>query len=107
MSFNINPPDNKPIIREAQNMQNDGGGGNLGYMQQGAKGEEYKEEAAPVQFESVEDKFIKEGEQEPELPKEPGLIERIINFIKNLFRPKYDIPQDKDEFLSTKGKKQD
>ncbi len=37
MSFGINGPDNKPVIREAQGMFNNGGGGNLGYFQQGRK----------------------------------------------------------------------
>jgi hypothetical protein len=41
------------------------------------------------------------------VPKEPGLWENIINFFKNLFKPKYEIPQDKDEFLSTKTKRKD
>lgn len=32
----------KPVVREAASMQNDGGGGNLGYMQQGENREEEK-----------------------------------------------------------------
>lgn len=34
MSFDVNVLRTKPIIRETANMNNDGGGGNLGYMQQ-------------------------------------------------------------------------
>ena len=34
MSFDVNVLSVKPVIREAANMNNDGGGGNLGYMQQ-------------------------------------------------------------------------
>jgi hypothetical protein len=89
-------------------MQNDGGGGNLGYMQQGeGQDEEKKENSAIINFETVEDEFVKGTEKEPEIPKEPNFIERIINFIKDLFKPKYEIPKDKDEFLSTKAKKED
>ena len=33
MSINFNGPGDVPIIREAQNMMNNGGGGNLGYFQ--------------------------------------------------------------------------
>lgn len=33
MSINFNGPGDMPIIREAQNMMNNGGGGNLGYFQ--------------------------------------------------------------------------
>lgn len=42
MSFNANVMSVKPVIREAANMNNDGGGGNLGYMQR-EKGEDEKE----------------------------------------------------------------
>ncbi len=42
MSFDANVLSVKPVIREAANMNNDGGGGNLGYMQRG-KNEEEKE----------------------------------------------------------------
>ncbi len=34
----------KPMIREAANMNNDGGGGNLGYMRQGKKGKNQKKQ---------------------------------------------------------------
>lgn len=35
MSFDVNVLSTKPMIRETASMQNDGGGGNLGYMEQG------------------------------------------------------------------------
>ncbi len=44
--FDVNVLSTKPIIREAANMQNDGGGGNLGYMQQGEHREEEKRKQA-------------------------------------------------------------
>ncbi len=40
--FDVNVLSTKPIIREAASMHNDGGGGNLGYMQQGDSREEEK-----------------------------------------------------------------
>jgi hypothetical protein len=39
MSFDLGPI-KRPIIQESQNMQNNGGGGNLGYMSQGENEEE-------------------------------------------------------------------
>ena len=42
MSLNFNGPGDVPIIREAQNMMNNGGGGNLGYFQ-GRKKKKEKE----------------------------------------------------------------
>ncbi len=44
MSFGINGPENKPVIREAQSMFNNGGGGNLGYFQQQKKKKEDENE---------------------------------------------------------------
>ena len=40
MSFDVNVLSQKPVIKAAANMQNDGGGGNLGYMSQGRRGEQ-------------------------------------------------------------------
>ncbi|MBQ2612169.1 hypothetical protein IJF81_07260 [bacterium] len=39
LDMNMNIASSKPVIREAQTMQNDGGGGNLGYMAQGEQSE--------------------------------------------------------------------
>lgn len=44
--FDVNVLSTKPIIREAASMQNDGGAGNLGYMQQGEGKEEEKKQKA-------------------------------------------------------------
>lgn len=38
--FDVNVLSTKPVIREAASMQNDGGAGNLGYMQQGESEQE-------------------------------------------------------------------
>lgn len=40
--FNFNIASVKPIVREAASMHNDGGGGNLGYMQQNRDDESQK-----------------------------------------------------------------
>lgn len=37
MSFDVNVLSAKPVIKPAASMQNDGGGGNLGYMSQGRR----------------------------------------------------------------------
>ena len=70
MSFDVNVLSSKPVIKPAANMQNDGGGGNLGYMFQGRNGK--KEETKnifemdcpvdtfgnrPVVFELEDEKF--------------------------------------------------
>ena len=44
MSFDVNVLSSKPVIKAAASMQNDGGGGNLGYMSQGRKEHEEKHE---------------------------------------------------------------
>lgn len=43
MSFDANILSTKPVIKAAASMQNDGGGGNLGYMSQGRKKKKKKE----------------------------------------------------------------
>lgn len=90
MSFDVNVLSTKPVIKAAASMQNDGGGGNLGYMSQGRK--EEKEERKYLD-ESI---FMKqEGEdifslnKEPEMPEDSfslaKLIVDIIDTIKSLF----------------------
>jgi len=44
--FDVNVLSTKPIIREAASMQNDGGAGNLGYMQQGESKDKEKKKKA-------------------------------------------------------------
>ena len=69
MSFDVNVLSAKPVIKAAASMQNDGGGGNLGYMAQGKK--EEKEERKYLD-ESI---FMNENkgdiftlDKEPEIP---------------------------------------
>lgn len=90
MSFDVNVLSTKPVIKPAASMQNDGGGGNLGYMSQGRK--EEKEERKYLD-ESI---FMKQEEdiflfgKEPEMPEEkfqiPKFILEIFNKIKKLFK---------------------
>ena len=90
MSFDVNVLSTKPVIKAAASMQNDGGGGNLGYMAQGRKKEnkekKYLEENIFMQAQG-EDIF--EFDKEPEMPEEnfsiAKLISDIIETIKNIF----------------------
>ena len=94
MSFDVNVLSSKPVIKAAASMQNDGGGGNLGYMSQGRKKDEEKNKK--YLDESI---FLKQNEKdlfgygkEPEFKNESvslvKIIENIVNSIKNLFSKK-------------------
>lgn len=89
MSFN-SIPSVKPVIREAANMNNDGGGGNLGYMQQREKDEKEKKNKF-VSDESIfgkkneSDLFV--GQKEIEIPDEykfsfKNVLAKIVGFFK-------------------------
>ena len=91
MSFDVNVLSSKPVIKAAASMQNDGGGGNLGYMAQGRKKE--KEEKKYLD-DSI---FLKQNgddifgfNKEPEIPEEKfsftKLITDFIDIIKNLLK---------------------
>ncbi len=91
MSFDVNVLSTKPVIKAAASMQNDGGGGNLGYMAQGEK--EEKQEKKYLD-ESI---FAKKPEVDTfNFEKEPELVEEDFSFskffakivlqIKNLFK---------------------
>ena len=88
MSFDVNVLSTKPVIKAAASMQNDGGGGNLGYMAQGRKKEnkekKYLEENI---FMQTQGKDIFDFDKEPEMPEEKfsiaKLISDIIETIKN------------------------
>ena len=60
MSFGINGPDNIPAIQKAQNMFNNGGGGNLGYFQQNRK----KKDEAKAEQDILDLSFKQNGEEE-------------------------------------------
>jgi len=79
MSFDVNVLSTKPVIKAAASMQNDGGGGNLGYMAQGRKEENNERKYLD---ESI---FLKKDEgdvfgfdKEPEMPEESFSISKLI-----------------------------
>lgn len=72
MSFDVNVLSVKPVIREAANMNNDGGGGNLGYMQREKQDEEkekkFLSDDSIFGKKSESDIFV--GKKEIEIPEE-------------------------------------
>ena len=85
MSFDVNVLSTKPVIKATASMQNDGGGGNLGYMSQGGK-QEKKERKYLDESIFLKDQPDMFGfEKEPEMPKEQSLLEKIIFAIKKVF----------------------
>ena len=84
MSFDFKGPSYRPMIQESQHMKNNGGGGNLGYFQQGKK-EKDKEEQADL-FEGSKDTFepeITEEENQSGLDKLKGLLNNVVDKAKN------------------------
>jgi len=91
MSFN-SIPSVKPVIREAANMNNDGGGGNLGYMQQREKDEKEKKN----KFASDDSIFGKKSEpdlfvgaKEFEIPDEykfsfKNCVTKLVSLVKQI-----------------------
>lgn len=60
MSFDVNVLSSKPVIKPASSMQNDGGGGNLGYMFQGRRQSE-EEQRNIFELDNGVDTFGKEN----------------------------------------------
>ena len=90
MSFDVNVLSAKPVIKATASMQNDGGGGNLGYMAQGKK--EEKEERKYLDesiFMNENQNDIFTFDKEPEMPEESFSISKIfaeiILSIKKIF----------------------
>lgn len=87
MSFDVNVLSSKPVIREAQSMQNDGGGGNLGYMSQGEKQKKQQEDKSI--FLAKDEGDIFGFEKDIEIPEEKlsfaKFIAQLIHSIKVLF----------------------
>lgn len=93
-SFDVNVLSTKPVIREAASMQNDGGAGNLGYMQQGESEQEEKkrrrEESIFAKKENdvfVFEKDLKFEDKDEEFSV-AKLVARIILTFKNFFNIK-------------------
>ena len=88
MGFDINPPSNKPIIREAASMQNDGGAGNLGYFENEGKKEKKHAPESIFSTEQESDTFVKGSE---EMESNDGFsisnfIAKIIFAVKEWFK---------------------
>jgi len=91
MSFDVNVLSTKPVIKAAASMQNDGGGGNLGYMAQGRKKDEKEKKYLDENiFMKQHSEDIFSFDKEPEMPEDSfsfaKLISDILNTIKNLFK---------------------
>jgi hypothetical protein len=86
MNFTSNIASSKPVIREAANMGNDGGGGNLGYMLQGQNKNRGSKKDETSIFTLEKDTF---GAKPLPPVSEPfslaKLIAQIIHFIKKFF----------------------
>ena len=91
MSFDVNVLSVKPVIREAANMNNDGGGGNLGYMQREKNSEEKEKryiDGSIFEKKNESDLFV--CRKETEVPEEykfnlKNLILKLIKKIKRIF----------------------
>lgn len=86
MGFEVNF-NNKPIIKEAQSMQNDGGAGNLGYFEREEQ-EKEKQKKGSIFSEQGSDSFklssdVEEQDSDFSLSK---LIAQIILTIKDFFK---------------------
>ncbi len=91
MSFDVNVLSQKPVIKAAANMQNDGGGGNLGYMSQGRKGEKEKKEEINIFAQKPEiDTFTVSGKFDFE-EDEPFDISKFIADIVTKIRSYFKI----------------
>lgn len=86
MSFDVNVLSSKPVIKPAASMQNDGGGGNLGYMSQGRKKKEEKERKYLDEsiFLNKDEGDIFGFNKSLELPKEKSIVDKIVEFVKKI-----------------------
>ena len=85
MSFGINGPSPKFGIQEAQNMRNNGGGGNLGYFQRRNKDGKKKQDEIDI-FESSDENDIFVPEEEN---KDDNILQKAADFIKMLKKPRH------------------
>lgn len=88
MGFDVNPINNKPIIREASSTKNDGGSGNTGYFQSRERQKRETIEESIFNQEVETDTFGNEKELEEELSLKETvarIIAEIILFFRNLF----------------------
>lgn len=89
MSYPLNGPNKVPGILEAQNMKNNGGGGNLGYMKRQKKDEKKKDEI-DVFNSSIDDndEFLpSDPEDMPKKTPKESIMDKASDFI-NKFKKK-------------------
>lgn len=86
MSFDVNVLSTKPVIKAAASMQNDGGGGNLGYMAQGGKQEKKERKYLDESIFMKDQPDMFDFEKEPEMPEEKSFIQTTIENILKLFK---------------------
>lgn len=79
MSFNINLPSNIPSIQEAQSMQNNGGGGNLGYFMR-----EENDEVIRFNDDQEGDSFEKSSDKDIDESQFLSLFDKFICFLKKI-----------------------
>lgn len=93
MSFDANVLSVKPVIRETANMNNDGGGGNLGYMQRGKQDDEKEKKFFSDEsiFDKKNEKDIFVSRKEIEIPDEykfnlKKILLKLIAKIKRMLK---------------------
>lgn len=86
MSFDVNVLSTKPVIKAAASMQNDGGGGNLGYMAQGGKQEKKERKYLDESIFMKDQPDMFGFEKEPEMPEEKSFIQIVIENVLKLFK---------------------
>ena len=90
MSFDVNVLSSKPIIKAAANMQNDGGGGNLGYMSQGRQDQEEKREEINIFAQKPDfDTFVLKDNLDAQVDVDftlIGFITEVFHSIKSLLK---------------------
>lgn len=90
MGFDVNPLNNKPIIREAANMQNDGGTGNLGYFEnEGGQKKKKDPDSIFSNDKDAEDAFVHESDKDITIEEDFSIakfIAQIIFNIKSFFK---------------------
>ena len=94
MSFDVNVLSTKPVIKAAASMQNDGGGGNLGYMAQGRREEKKEKKYLEESIFSTKPEVdtFEFDKKEPEMPDEKFSLSKftaeLIYKLKNIFTNK-------------------
>ncbi len=91
MSFDVNVLSTKPVIKAAASMQNDGGGGNLGYMSQGRREEKQEKKYLDESIFTQKPEYdtFDFGEEKIDIPEEKfslhTFVEKVILKLKNIF----------------------